>query len=85
MAIHAKNGITIATKEEVEKIIAGAIKTAPVITTANQPSIVSKIIVPVFEKMTKVEISEWASATVGVQLDRKATKAIMIETLKKHL
>ena len=85
MAIYAKNGITIASKEEVEKIIAGAIKTAPVITTANQPAIVPTIETPVFEKMTKIEIVEWASANIGIELNRKDTKAIMIETLKKHL
>lgn len=85
MAIHAKNGITIATKEEVEKIIAGAIKTAPVIATANQPEIVVTMEIPVFEKMTKIEIVEWASANIGIDLNRKDTKTIMIETLKKHL
>lgn len=41
--------------------------------------------VPDFMSMTKKEIDNWAEENVGVQLDRRHTKAKMIEELTKHL
>ena len=41
--------------------------------------------VPDFMSMTKKEIDNWAEENVGVQLDRRRTKAKMIEELTKHL
>jgi hypothetical protein len=35
--------------------------------------------------MTKKEIDEWSEANIGLSLDRRKTKADMIEELKKHL
>ncbi len=72
-------------KEVIEKIIAGAIKTAPIITKANQIKEEIKADLPAFEKMTKAAIEEWAMAKLGVKIDIRETKAKMIEELKKHL
>ena len=72
-------------KKMIEKIIAGAIKTAPIIVTANQIKEEIKAELPVFEKMTKAEIEEWALSKLGVDLDIRETKSKMIEELKKHL
>lgn len=41
--------------------------------------------VPDFMSMTKKEIDNWAEGNLGVQLDRRHTKAKMIEELTKHL
>jgi hypothetical protein len=40
---------------------------------------------PDFMSMTKKEIDLWAEENLGVQLDRRHTKAKMIEELTKHL
>ena len=40
---------------------------------------------PDFMSMTKKEIDLWAEQNLGVQLDRRHTKAKMIEELTKHL
>lgn len=40
---------------------------------------------PDFEAMTKRELSEWAENTLGIELDRRKTKAVMIETIKNSL
>ena len=40
---------------------------------------------PDFMSMTKKEIDLWAEENLGVQLDRRHTKAKMIEELKKNL
>jgi hypothetical protein len=72
-------------KKMIEKIIAGAIKTTPIVVTANQIKEEIKTELPVFEKMTKAAIEEWASSKLGVKVDIRKTKAKMIEELKKHL
>tara|TARA_R110001606_G_scaffold90835_2_gene202995 strand:+ start:1151 stop:1648 length:498 start_codon:yes stop_codon:yes gene_type:complete len=41
--------------------------------------------IPDFVSMTKKEIDVWADTNLGVQLDRRHTKAAMIEALKKSL
>ena len=40
---------------------------------------------PDFTSMTKKEIDIWADENIGIQLDRRHTKASMIEELQKHL
>jgi len=40
---------------------------------------------PNFTSMTKKEIDIWADENIGIQLDRRHTKASMIEELQKHL
>ena len=40
---------------------------------------------PDFTSMTKKEIDIWADENIGIQLDRRHTKATMIEELQKHL
>ncbi len=72
-------------KKIIEKIIAGAIKTAPIITTANQIKEEIKEDIPMFEKMTKAAIEEWAMSRLGVKVDIRETKNKMIEQMKKHL
>ena len=37
---------------------------------------------PEFGKMTKVQIEEWARANLGLELDRRKTKANMIADIK---
>jgi len=41
--------------------------------------------IPDFTSMTKKEIDIWADENIGIQLDRRHTKATMIEELQKHL
>lgn len=73
-------------KDAIEKILSSAIKTNAIVTTANQSPVVSKKVeTPDFEKMTKAEIDEWAASKLGIELDRRVTKAKMIAELKKHL
>lgn len=69
----------------IQNIIASAIKTTPLVVTANQVKEEIKAELPVFEKMTKAAIEEWALSTLGVKVDIRKTKAKMIEELKKHL
>ena len=40
---------------------------------------------PKLASMTKKEIDIWADENIGIQLDRRHTKATMIEELQKHL
>lgn len=73
-------------QKEIEKVIA----TSEVVSVANQEVVRIEIaeetnILPDFESMTKKQLDEWAEENVGVSLDRRKTKADMIEELKKHL
>jgi hypothetical protein len=38
-----------------------------------------------FESMTKKQIDEWAEENLGIQLDRRRTKARLIEEVKENL
>ena len=73
-----------------QKQIDEVIATSEVVSVANQEVVKvvieeNLIITPEFETMTKKEIDEWAETNIGLSLDRRKTKADMIEELKKHL
>ena len=38
-----------------------------------------------FQSMTKKQIDEWAEENLGIQLDRRHTKAKLIEEIKEKL
>ena len=40
---------------------------------------------PDFQSMTKKQLDEWAEETLGIQLDRRHTKAKLIEEIKENL
>ena len=62
--------------KEVEE---GAVETAPVVeeAPAEEPTVT-------FEDMTKVQLEEYGR-TIGIELDRRKTKAALIEELKAAL
>jgi hypothetical protein len=73
-----------------QKQIDEVIATSELVSVANQEVVKvtieeNLIITPDFDSMTKKEIDEWSEANIGLSLDRRKTKADMIEELKKHL
>jgi ligand-binding sensor domain-containing protein len=85
-----KEQIQIAVEEKVKDAVVETVtpitvektETSLIIDTKNNKKVETN---PDFETMTKKEIDIWADENLGVQLDRRNTKATMIEELKKHL
>jgi hypothetical protein len=85
-----KERIQIAVEEKVKDAVVETVtpitvektETSLIIDTKNNKKVETN---PDFETMTKKEIDIWADENLGVQLDRRNTKATMIEELKKHL
>ena len=52
------------------------------VTELEEPSVMPEVD---FESMTKKEIDMWAEENLGIQLDRRHTKAKLIEEIKENL
>lgn len=66
----------VATSEIVSIAVGEAVK------TSEQPSETPDVD---FNSMTKKQIDEWAEENLGIQLDRRHTKAKLIEEIKENL
>ena len=85
-----KEQIQIAVEEKVKDAVVETV--APITVDMTAASIVVETkndkkgkTTPDFTSMTKKEIDLWADENLGIQLDRRYTKATMIEELQKHL
>ena len=67
--------------KEVEE---GAVETAPVVEEAPVEEAPAEEPTVTFEDMTKVQLEEYGR-TIGIELDRRKTKAALIEELKAAL
>ena len=74
------------TEKDLDNVIATSeivsIATGEIIQPTEQPVEVTEIN---FESMTKKQIDEWAEENLGIQLDRRRTKARLIAEVKENL
>jgi hypothetical protein len=76
--------------EQTEKDLDNVIATSEIVSIAVGETIqtieqVTEIPEVDFESMTKKQIDEWAEENLGIQLDRRRTKARLIEEVKENL
>jgi hypothetical protein len=73
-----------------ERDLANTVATSEIVSIAVGEEIqtsVEKVELPEvnFESMTKKQIDEWAEENLGIQLDRRHTKAKLIEEIKENM
>ena len=90
----------VAKQQEKDIEAAGVVATSEVVTeVGHEPIVVEHVDVvkvsiqeevevtdtPDFQSMTKKQLDEWAEENLGIQLDRRHTKAKLIEEIKENL
>jgi hypothetical protein len=90
----------VAKQQEKDIAAAGVVATSEVVTEVSADPIVVEhtdivkvsiqeevevVDIPDFNSMTKKQLDEWAEESLGIQLDRRHTKAKLIEEIKENL